>query len=105
MSPQREDDRLQIYVNTIKSFCSDFLLEELVASQGFQLQPSATCVHGAVMLADISGFTRLSGTLCHQGQSGLDKLRMITSDFLSQIIFSVYSFGGDGKLVFLCLWR
>ena len=48
------------------------------------------------MLADISGFTKLSSELVQDKVNGLDNLRRATSGFLSKFIYIVYSFGGDG---------
>jgi hypothetical protein len=48
------------------------------------------------MLADISGFTKLSGLLGENGVNGLDDLRKYTTKFLSTFIYLVYSHGGDG---------
>ena len=52
---------------------------------------------GVCMLADISGFTKLSNELGKDGGNGLDRLRKATSGFLSKFIYLVYSYGGDGK--------
>ena len=55
----------------------------------------AKAARGACLLADISGFTKLSGQLCSTGVRGLDDLRKATSTFLSKFISLVYAFGGD----------
>eukprot|EP00602_Paraphysomonas_sp_CaronLab_P003109 CAMPEP_0185038434 /NCGR_PEP_ID=MMETSP1103-20130426/34075_1 /TAXON_ID=36769 /ORGANISM="Paraphysomonas bandaiensis, Strain Caron Lab Isolate" /LENGTH=1145 /DNA_ID=CAMNT_0027576861 /DNA_START=129 /DNA_END=3566 /DNA_ORIENTATION=- len=52
-------------------------------------------IKAAVLLADISGFTKLSGDLCLNGTHGLDDLRQATSSFLSKFISIVYAYGGD----------
>jgi hypothetical protein len=49
------------------------------------------------MLADICGFTKFSGDLCNEGVNGLDKLRRVTSSFLSKFIDTIYFYYGDGN--------
>lgn len=59
--------------------------------------PSATTTFsGACVLADISGFTKMSAKFCEQGLSGLDDLHRSTSGFLGQYVQIVYAHGGDG---------
>jgi hypothetical protein len=52
---------------------------------------------GVCMLADISGFTKMSATFCERGLEGLDDLHAATSGFLGAYVQIVYSHGGDGK--------
>ena len=58
---------------------------------------STTTFSGACVLADISGFTKMSAKFCEQGLSGLDDLHRNTSGFLGQYVQIVYAHGGDGK--------
>ena len=51
---------------------------------------------GVCMIADISGFTNLSSSLCKKGKSGLDKLHLNTKGFIGQLVNMVYYYGGDG---------
>jgi len=51
--------------------------------------------NGCCMLADISGFTKLSSALCAEGAVGLDKLRLITDDSFAKFVNIIYSHGGD----------
>ena len=57
---------------------------------------SSRMVEGCVMLADISGFTKLSSELCSQGREGIDKLRLITNESLAEFVNIINSFNGDG---------
>jgi hypothetical protein len=59
--------------------------------------PNTTSFTGACVLADISGFTKMSAKFCDQGLSGLDDLHRNTSGFLGQYVQVVYAHGGDGK--------
>lgn len=85
----------------ILSFCPDLLLTCL-KTQG-PIRPHSTDVRtytftGACMLADISGFSKFSGSMCQKGVSGLDDLREATSGFLGHLVKTVYEYHGDGKL-------
>ena len=62
------------------------------------MKPTAVYFTGACLLADISGFTKLSGQLCQGGISGLDLLQVNMRDFIGKIIDIVYYYGGDGEL-------
>jgi hypothetical protein len=88
-------DLLASYDNAIKSFCPNILLND-IHSNGVEVRSSYFT--GVCMLADISGFTKLSNELGKDGSNGLDKLRKATSGFLSKFIYLVYSYGGDGML-------
>jgi len=58
----------------------------------------ATCslqFEGVCMLADISGFTKLSGMCCEEGTGGLDRLHSACSGYLGKFVQTVYSFRGD----------
>lgn len=83
--------------SAMASFCPSILLSN------FQHHPTRShCIHSkyikaACLLADISGFSKLSGELCQRGAEGLDELHQATSGFLSEFMNIIYSFGGDGK--------
>jgi hypothetical protein len=84
------------------SFCADTLITHLNEKRGKldsgkELWSRSWHQDGACLLVDISGFTRLSGELCSAGPGGLDELRQVTSEYLSRLLYLVYSNGGDGK--------
>jgi class 3 adenylate cyclase len=56
---------------------------------------SSIAFNGFFLLADISGFTKLSSTLCAQGSKGLDKLRSITNNSFRSFIDIILMHGGD----------
>ena len=82
-------------IDIIKSFCPSILLsaiEELnhgttVSARSFSFP--ATC-----MIADISGFTKLSSTFSSKGSAGLDELHQHTNGFLGHLVNIVYSHSG-----------
>jgi hypothetical protein len=84
------------YENALKSFVPDILLRKLRRRIGTKLKVESKLIRGACLLADISGFTELSGELCTSGVHGLDDLRQATSDFLTKFIHIIHAFGGDG---------
>jgi hypothetical protein len=81
----------------IIAFVPDILLRNIPKCEDNQNVVTRNYLVGACMLADISGFTKLSDEYNKQGRNGLDILHSIINDFLSRMINLVYSFGGDGK--------
>ena len=66
---------------------------------------SSISFDGYFLLADISGFTKLSSKLCCQGSVGLDKLRSIINNSFRLFIDIIIMHGGDviafaGKLLY-----
>jgi hypothetical protein len=87
----------------IKSFIPNSLLNIHLANIMYELfcdakdmKVKSTKVYGAVVLADISGFTKMSARHCQDGSKGLDKLHQATNIFLGRLVKTVYSYGGDG---------
>jgi hypothetical protein len=85
--------------NTTKSFAPDMLmrytLEKGMHTRSKELEPFSVFFDGVCLLADISGFTRLSGKFCEGGKDGIDKLQQVVNDYLSQLVKTVYAYGGD----------
>lgn len=87
-----------IFVKPPPSIGSLFINDSDDVSQSSRrLKPSCLHFDAAVMLADISGFTKLSCSYCKQGREGLDKLHATVNGFLAQFVQIVYAHGGDGK--------
>ena len=59
------------------------------------IEPSSFFFHGACLLVDISGFTRLSGEFCAQGKNGIDDLQLATNGFMGKLVEIIYECGGD----------
>ena len=72
-----------------------YTLEERFHTSGLPLTPYSTFFDGVCMLADISGFTRLSGTFCERGKDGIDQLQLVVNGYLGQLVKIVYAYGGD----------
>ena len=95
---------VQSYDNEISqllSFCPDTIYNLIAENKlSEKLVPSKFYFDGICMIADISGFTKLSGDLCDQGVSGLDKLHLHISQYIGEIINIVYYHKGDGNTFF-----
>jgi hypothetical protein len=89
----RNDLRIQRF---IAPYCPHHVLKFLGNKTLYE--PISTSLKGACLLADICGFTKFSGDLCKEGGTGIDKLRITTSSFLTKFIETVYLYYGDGML-------
>ena len=76
------------------TFCPNILFSNF--PHEFSQQPSSRSFASAVLLADISGFSKFAGEMCLRGARGLDTLHKVTSDFLGHFVHTVYDFDGDG---------
>ena len=85
--------------NRIKSFAPDMLmtytLENKFHLKGTKLCPFSIFFDGVCLLADVSGFTRLSGKFCEGGKDGIDLLQQVVNGYLGQLVKIVYAYGGD----------
>ena len=77
------------------AFCSNVLFK-CFPNQYIQ-ESCSNSIEGAVVIVDISGFSGYASELGLLGSEGLDKLQMITNDFLGQFVQCIYRYGGDGK--------
>ncbi len=77
------------------TFCPNILF--LHFPHTFNCQPCSQSFQSAVLLADISGFSKFAGEMCLRGAKGLDVLHKVTSDFLGHFVKTVYEYDGDGE--------
>jgi hypothetical protein len=78
-------------------FVPEMLIEHIneLTGQGKEaLEPSSFFVHGVVLLVDISGFTKLSGSFCAMGKGGIDQLQLATNGYMGSLVEVIYTFGG-----------
>lgn len=87
-------ETFDLTLKAISSFVPTTLLKSLV-KDGAVMRPLSRTMHGVCLLADISGFTRLSGAFCARGKDGLDGLQSATSGYMGSLVNTIYSFGGD----------
>lgn len=66
-----------------------------VQSRGLPAGPEQTTARGAVLLADISGFTALTETLAAAGAAGAERLRDLINGCFSQLIDTISAHGGE----------
>ena len=90
-----DDDNLALaFVPTV---LHSLVIQNLKSDGSFPEGPQSISFTGACLLADISGFTKMSAKFCDQGLRGLDDLHRNTSGILGQYVQIVYAHGGDGK--------
>lgn len=66
-----------------------------VQSSPINLKPFSLFLNAFVLLVDISGFTRLSGSYCSRGKAGIDDLQKATNGYMGQLVKVIYKHGGD----------
>lgn len=62
---------------------------------GPQSRPDVDPFSAAVLMADISGFTKLSETLSIQGSAGIEQLTRVLNGYFGQLVEVVRQWGGD----------
>lgn len=72
-------------------------ISENEKGDNFPSVPRCGTVGGCILLADISGFTKLSALAHEKGATGLDYFRLQTEAFLSEFVNIVEKNGGEGK--------
>ena len=84
-----------IELNHLRKFASKALVSEITNRSDLCVRSSFT--QGCCVLADISGFTKLSHTAFSDGASGLDTFHHNVSNVFNALISVIDEFGGDGK--------
>ena len=74
------------------SFCPKIIYKLIQAKKIF--------LNGCCLLADISGFTKLSSNLCKEGPDGIDTLRIVINHSFASFVDIIHQYGGDGKILF-----
>lgn len=87
----------------VRSYCPNFIINDTVALYNefgdmsvLIQEPRYKSFFGCCLLADISGFTKLSSAYCLKGSAGLDALHNATDTFLGNLVKTVYDHQGDG---------
>lgn len=99
-SKSKNDNGGSTRLTTVKNiqaltFCPNILFANFPPV--FDSKPTSRCFESAVLLADISGFSKFAGEMCLKGAKGLDVLHKVTSDFLGHFVHTVYDYDGDGQ--------
>jgi hypothetical protein len=74
----------------------ELLLDKLWTNvyQGVEvLQPQSHFANGVILLVDISGFTKLSGSYCAMGKGGIDQLQLAILPYMGQLVEAIYTHG------------
>jgi class 3 adenylate cyclase len=92
-----QDLSRQFPFDILNSFVPDLLVTHLLDTlqkDGFT-EPWSNVFTGVCLIADISGFTRVSGAFCSEGSRGIDGLQQLINVYLGNLVSVVYAFGGD----------
>lgn len=86
----------------IVSFLPDILIRHLTSALVIEKSGDISCSTflGAALLVDISGFSMFAAEKCSHGVGGLNDLHDATNGFLGHLVYIVYRYGGDGKLIY-----
>lgn len=77
------------------SYLPSMLLRDIKDNPTGILQPRSLKFHGAVLNADISGFTSLTERLAQNEQYGAEEITKFLNSYFTEIIDIISTFGGD----------
>ncbi|MBS0661420.1 MAG: AAA family ATPase [Verrucomicrobia bacterium] len=96
-------------VQELARFVPGCVLNAILARPEPLTQPALESFLGAVLFADISGFTRLSESLAEKGPAGAEELSAILNDYFGRLIERIHAHGGDvvkfAGDALLAIWR
>lgn len=78
-----------------RAFMPDWLWQSLARRGGDAPQPAIARLDGAVLFADISGFSALTQRYAERGSSGIEQLTLKLSDYLGGMFALIRAAGGD----------
>jgi class 3 adenylate cyclase/tetratricopeptide (TPR) repeat protein len=82
-------------VDVLSSFLPPILIRRCNQRQGKLTEPFRADFHGAVLFADISGFTSLAENLSQKGIAGGEELTRILNGYFAQLIRMISDHGGE----------
>jgi class 3 adenylate cyclase/tetratricopeptide (TPR) repeat protein len=82
-------------VDSVSSYLPAIMLRRFAHDPRLPTEPTVEHLFGAVLFADMSGFTTLTETLAEQGAAGAEQLTQIISNYFSQLISVIHAHGGD----------
>lgn len=86
---------MQSLLGTLQSYVPQMLLRRWQQDPGVFERPFEARFEGAVLFADISGFTMLAEQLTAEGAAGTEELIQILNACFSELIELVHAHGGD----------
>lgn len=85
----------QVRPEDIARYVPAFLTRQMVERPAPRTTAEGQAVHGAVLFADISGFTALSERLAARGAEGVEELTQVLNAYFGQLIDLIVENGGD----------
>ena len=82
-------------VSNLASYVPDLVLRRLQADPNAMAAPALESNLGAVMIADVSGFTLLTEKLAEQGAAGIEELTRVLNEYFGHVIDLIDVRGGD----------
>ena len=87
------------FVQQLSSF-TPHLLHSIISKKAEKeetptLSTEAHTFEGSLLIADVSGFTRLTGGYCARGKEGLDELSSVLGGYMGTLVDCIYAFNGD----------
>ncbi len=82
-------------LSSLGSYLPSMLLRDIKDNPSTILHPRSQKFHGAVLNADISGFTALTERLAQNEQYGAEEITKFLNSYFTEIIDIISSFGGD----------
>jgi len=82
-------------VDSVSSYLPALMLRRFAHDPRLPTEPTVEHLFGAVLFADMSGFTTLAETLAEQGAAGAEQLTQIINNYFGQLIGVIHAHGGD----------
>ena len=82
-------------VAKLASYVPDVIVRRLAGDPAILTNPLAERFTGAVLVADVSGFTRMSELLAKRGAIGAETLNRLLNDYFGRAIAVITAHGGD----------
>ncbi|KAJ3344486.1 Adenylate cyclase type 10, partial [Kappamyces sp. JEL0680] len=98
------DDIVTNFVSKqVRKLCYHISEEAAITQKQPELTPQATDSFAAVVMVDVSGYSKLTAALAERGPVGAELLSKTMKGYLDQIIEVIVSYGGD-IVKFAGLW-
>ncbi len=85
----------QIRPDDLARFAPAFLVKRMVGNPDALMSSTRDDISGAVLFADISGFTALSERLATRGTDGVEELTQVLNAYFGRLIDIITAYGGD----------
>lgn len=88
-------EKNSVLIENLCSYVPIFLLEDIIRNPEIKNYATVDIIPGAVLFADISGFSSLTEKLSAKGPEGVEELTRYLNDYFNQIIKKIRENGGD----------